>query len=95
MEQRFIVLNNGMNLDIFKFPASQTARIETELALQGSAFQIYTRLDDAKAAIIGEMERNGEWEPRSTGSFSTSGKDMASNLKAQLLAKTESDLESL
>ena len=95
MELKFIVLNNGTGLDIYKFPANQMARIETEMAVQGGRFQIYSRLDDAKAAIVEFMDRSGEWDPRTTGRFTSNGRDTASRLRAELLAKTESDLESL
>ena len=95
MEQRYIVLNSGVGMDIYKFPASQTARIETELSVHGNRFQIFSCLDEAKQAIIGLMDLNGASEPRSTGRFSSAGTDMASQLKAKLLAKTEGDLQSL
>ena len=95
MEQRFIVLNSGVGMDIYKFPANQTARIEAELSFHGSRFEIYSCLEDAKQAIVGLLDLEGASEPRNTGRFSTAGGDMASRLKAELLAKTEGDLESL
>ena len=95
MEMRFVVLNSGLGLDIYKFPANQTARVEGELSYQGDRFRIFAHLDDAKDAIAGMIDRSRPLPGRATGRFSSAGSDMASLLKAKLLATTEEDLEDL
>ena len=55
MEQRFVVLDEGTRLRIYKVPINQTARLTNEIP--GRKVEVFETLNDARETALALVER--------------------------------------
>ena len=87
MNLRFVVLDRGLDSEIYKIPAVQSARLANELFDQ--KYQVFESLADAKNAAMVIVSRYGDTAPKSAGKFSAQTDPRIARLHSKVSGLTE------
>ena len=87
MNYRFVVLDRGLESNVYKIPVHQTARLENEGALDD--VRVYENLPEAKEAALMILSRYGEAAKKSVRRFSVRTDPRIESMKAQISELTE------
>jgi hypothetical protein len=91
MKHRFVVLDRGLESNVYKIAQHLTARLENERG--GEKIEVFESFPDAKEAALVIVSRYGEASKKSTRSFSTKKNPRFDSLKAQISQLTEDGVE--
>lgn len=91
MDYRFIVLDRGLESNVYKIPVHHTARLENERGPE--KIEVFERFPDAKEAALVILSRYGEMAKKQTRSFSIRRDPRLESVKTQISQLTEDGVE--
>jgi hypothetical protein len=91
MEYRYVVLDRGLDSNVYKIPLHHTARLENERGPE--RMDVFENFHDAQKAALRIVSRYGEAARKRAHSFSVRRDPRLESVKSQISQLTEEGVE--